>query len=135
MGAGLVLESGTHNELLASGGAYANLVQAQKLRDHQERDDSDGDEKIDTEEKEDYAATARDEVPLGRRNTGHSLASEIVEQKRLALEGKEERDLSLPTLFKRMGLLAPDHWRTYLIGGFFACGMYISTHSRPSLEG
>ncbi|KAJ2914638.1 hypothetical protein MD484_g5775, partial [Candolleomyces efflorescens] len=121
MGTGLVLESGTHKELLASGGAYANLVQAQKLRDHQEREDLDGDEDTDADEKEDYATAARDEVPLGRRNTGRSLASEIVEQTRLALEGQEERDLGLPTLFKRMGLLAPDHWKTYLIGGFFAC--------------
>ena len=51
-----------------------------------------------------------------------------------ALEGKEERDLSLPTLFKRMGLLAPDHWRTYLIGGFFACSTYIGTHINSSLN-
>ncbi|KAJ2911788.1 hypothetical protein MD484_g8627, partial [Candolleomyces efflorescens] len=91
MGAGLVLESGTRKELLASGGAHANLVQAQKLRDHEELEDVRGDEDADTKEKEDYAVAARDEVPLDRWNTGRSLASEIVELKRTASDSKEER--------------------------------------------
>ncbi|KAF6764137.1 multidrug resistance protein 1 [Ephemerocybe angulata] len=98
MGDGLVLEQGTHNDLLAKQGSYAALVQAQKL------------------------PQARDEVPLGRRNTGRSLASEIIEQKRLAAgEEKEAGDLSIFTLFKRMAVLVPDQWRNYAFAGFFAC--------------
>ena len=44
MGDGLVLESGTHNDLIQGGGAYARLVQAQKLhggRENTARVDSD----------------------------------------------------------------------------------------------
>ena len=39
MGDGLVLEQGTHDELIRADGAYAKLVQAQKLRDHAEEQD------------------------------------------------------------------------------------------------
>jgi ATP-binding cassette subfamily B (MDR/TAP) protein 1 len=38
MGDGMVLEQGTHNELLAREGSYARLVQAQRLREQQQRE-------------------------------------------------------------------------------------------------
>jgi ATP-binding cassette, subfamily B (MDR/TAP), member 1 len=91
MGDGLVLESGTHNELLAKEGAYARLVQSQKLRETQDAqavagDDSDS-EAGEPEEK-DMEKLAREEVPLGRSNTQRSLASEILEKRRMEHEGK-----------------------------------------------
>jgi ATP-binding cassette, subfamily B (MDR/TAP), member 1 len=124
MGDGLVLESGTHNELLAKEGAYARLVQSQKLRETQDAqavagDDSDS-EAGEPEEK-DMEKLAREEVPLGRSNTQRSLASEILEKRRMEHEGKEkEGDHSLFYLFKRLGLLVRDQWRNYLIGSIFA---------------
>ncbi|TFK28078.1 multidrug resistance protein 1 [Coprinopsis marcescibilis] len=117
MGDGQVLESGTHNELLASEGAYARLVQAQKLREAQDAQAIE-----DTPEGSDTGETAiekaaREEVPLGRRNTGRSLASEIIEQRKQEQgDKKEQGDHSLPYLFKRMGLLVRDQWPKYALG-------------------
>lgn len=118
MGDGLVLEQGTHNELLSREGSYSHLVAAQKLRETQEAEAVDAG----SDDEEDLAAAAREEIPLGRRNTGRSLASEIIEQRRLAVEGQEEeKDLGLFVLFKRMAKLMPDQWRNYAIGIIFAC--------------
>ena len=88
MGDGLVLESGTHNELLARAGSYAHLVQAQKLRESQGHQATQADDDSD-EGEEDFVASAREEIPLGRRNTGRSLASEIIEQRRTLLSKGE----------------------------------------------
>ncbi|RDB18091.1 Leptomycin B resistance protein pmd1 [Hypsizygus marmoreus] len=120
MGDGLVLESGSHNELLAKEGAYARLVQAQKLREGHDIIEADqGSESGD--ESEDMERTAREEVPLGRKNTGRSLASEILEQKRkVSEEDKKVGDLGLVYLFKRMGMLNREGWRNYAIGSIFA---------------
>lgn len=121
MGDGLVLESGTHDELLSTEGAYARLVQAQRLRES--KDSGDGDESND-DEPEDMEKVAREEIPLGRKNTSHSLASEILEQKRQAREQSgvkdKEDDYSMFTLFSRMAPLIRDQWRNYLLGAVFA---------------
>ncbi|THH03905.1 hypothetical protein EW145_g5914 [Phellinidium pouzarii] len=129
MGEGLVLEQGTHNELLSREGHYARLVQAQKLREAKEEvDDVDGE--VDTaegsegamaekESHHNYAEEAQEEVPLGRRNTGRSLASELIEQKQKQ-KAAEKKDLSLYYLFKRFGVIQGSVWKRYLIGGIFA---------------
>jgi ATP-binding cassette subfamily B (MDR/TAP) protein 1 len=118
MGDGLVLEYGTHDELLSTDGAYARLVQAQKLRETKDSDDGDDDES------EDMEKVAREEIPLGRKNTSHSLASEILEQKRQAQEQsgvkKSDDDYSMFTLFARMAPLIRDQWKNYLLGAIFA---------------
>lgn len=120
MGDGLVLEHGTHNELLAKDGAYAHLVQAQKLREADEM--IDGDESDEDGEKDGVAALAREEIPLGRRNTGRSLASEIIEQRRIAKGDEEEvRDLTVFGLFRRMAPLVPDQYKNYVLASIFAC--------------
>lgn len=66
---------------------------------------------------------AREEVPLGRKNTnsGQSVASEILEQKRKAAEGKNKDDLNLPTFFKRLAILNREGWVNYSWGALFAC--------------
>lgn len=124
MGDGLVLESGTHDELLQANGAYAALVQAQKLREAnqpagEKDDDSTGNEA------EDLEKAIREEVPLGRRNTNRSLASEILEQKRVAAQQNEVKaSYSLFYLFARMGALMKDHWSRYLCGAIAASGEF-----------
>jgi ATP-binding cassette subfamily B (MDR/TAP) protein 1 len=123
MGDGLVLEQGTHDELLSRGGAYAALVQSQKLREVRDPVQSDDDDSSTPDEHEDMEKLARDEVPLGRKNTGQSLASEILEQKRKAQGDKEDSDHSLPYLFKRMGKINRAEWRHYLFGGIAATSM------------
>ncbi|KAF5338963.1 hypothetical protein D9611_008823 [Ephemerocybe angulata] len=124
MGDGLVLEHGTHDELLAKDGAYCRLVQSQKLRESQDlvEVDSDEDDEDDNEKAEvDMDKQAREEIPLGRQKTSRSLASEILEQRRMDKgEGSKESDHSLPYLFKRMGLIVSDQWRKYLFGAIFA---------------
>jgi ATP-binding cassette subfamily B (MDR/TAP) protein 1 len=131
MGDGLVLEYGNHNELLQRDGAYARLVQAQKLREGKERrpgdalaDGSDDDE----ESVEDMEKAAREEIPLGRKNTSQSLASEILAQRRKAAEesGEKEVDYSMPYLFKRMAPLIRDQWKNYIFGAIFASSEWLA---------
>ncbi|KAG6857152.1 hypothetical protein H0H87_008722 [Tephrocybe sp. NHM501043] len=119
MGDGLVLEYGSHEELLSKDGSYARLVQAQKLREA--KDSAAIARTQDLDEAEDMEKIAREEVPLGRKNTGRSLASEIIEQRQKAQEGTKEGDHSLPYLFKRMGLLNREGWKSYMWGSIFAC--------------
>ncbi|KAK0464466.1 P-loop containing nucleoside triphosphate hydrolase protein [Desarmillaria tabescens] len=123
MGDGLVVEQGTHQELLQrEGGAYARLVQAQRLRESDEvaavavdEDADDGDD-----EPKDMEKAAREEVPLGRRNTGQSLASQILEQKKKEQKDSKEPEHSMYYLFKRMGKINRSQWRKYFLGTIFA---------------
>jgi ATP-binding cassette subfamily B (MDR/TAP) protein 1 len=121
MGDGIVLEQGTHSELLRDqNGPYSRLIAAQQLREKREvNSESDA---AASDEAEDMEKKARDEVPLGRKNTGHSLASDIIEQRVKAQGGeKREDDYSLPYLFMRMGKLNRAGWRNYGIGVVAAC--------------
>ncbi|KAJ7288261.1 P-loop containing nucleoside triphosphate hydrolase protein [Mycena rebaudengoi] len=120
MGDGLVLEQGTHNELLSDeNGAYARLVQAQKLREGKERTDAEADG-TPADEPEDIEKAAREEIPLGRKNTGqHSLASELIE-KRLQDHQGEKREYGIIYLFKRIGRLHRAGWNKYLVGSLAA---------------
>ena len=116
MGDGQLLEQGTHNELLSANGAYARLVQAQKLRET--TDEVDGPQ--DTPKgSEDIEKAAREEIPLGRKNTGHSLSSEIMDQKKQT-EKQRESDYSMTYLFYRMGIIIRESWRSYLFGSIAA---------------
>jgi len=122
MGDGLVLESGTHNELLLqSDGAYSRLVQAQKLREVAKgSDDAVGGDSDDGQME--MEKVVREEVPLGRKNTLQSLASEILEQRRKAAESSESGDdFSTFYLFKRMAPLIRDQWPHYILGSIAAC--------------
>ena len=131
MGDGLVLESGTHSELLQrEDGAYARLVNAQKLREAREKAAQPSGEGADDssetaasheapEPEEDMEKLAEKEIPLGRSNTGRSLASEILEQRQKDAPSKESK-YSMLYLFRRMGRINNDVWHMYLIGGIAA---------------
>jgi ATP-binding cassette, subfamily B (MDR/TAP), member 1 len=114
MGEGEVLEQGTHNELLSSNGAYAQLVAAQRLREAKEAQATEGN--VDDIEK-----LAREEVPLGRSNTSRSLASELIEEKQKMKAETEHGDYNMFYLAKRMGLLIPEQYWRYVVGAMFAC--------------
>ena len=122
MGEGLVLESGTHHDLIQAGGAYARLVQAQKLREGREGRESSDVLDADYSSKDEELGhnmekKIREEIPLGQ----HSLADEVLEQ--AMNENEKEKDYDLPYLFKRMFLIMCDRWKTYFFATAFACGM------------
>ena len=130
MGDGLVLESGNHQELLAMNGAYNRLVQAQRLRESKEQAGAESAEDS-AEDVVDMERITREEMPLGRRETSQSLASEILAQKRKAAEGSEKKrddEYGLPYLFSRMAPLVRDQWRNYFLGSLFAAGKCPLSH-------
>ncbi|KAI0054749.1 P-loop containing nucleoside triphosphate hydrolase protein [Artomyces pyxidatus] len=128
MGDGVVLEKGKHGELLRDeNSAYSRLVAAQKLRETRS-DDGTSETEVDAVDAEKEAA---DEIPLGRRQSGHSLASEILEQRRQ--QERSDRPLpkhhNLPYLFKRMGQINRTEWKKYGLG---ACAAILSGAVYPS---
>jgi ATP-binding cassette subfamily B (MDR/TAP) protein 1 len=131
MGDGLVLESGTHEQLLAMNGAYSRLVQAQRLREGRDQAALEVVEQDGVAEHTDVEHLAREEIPLGRRSTRQSLASQIFQQSRKAAEISDngDNDYSLFYLTRRMAPFIRDQWKNYLIGSFFACSIHISLSS------
>jgi len=125
MGDGLVLEAGTHSELMNKNGAYARLVHAQTLKERVEGSGATGSQEIVVEE-ETNATT-----PRRRRNTARSVASEVLERRLTDTEAnKPPATYSMFQLFKRMGLLAKDQWGHYSIGFIAATCECSATPSR-----
>ncbi|KAI0267305.1 P-loop containing nucleoside triphosphate hydrolase protein [Gloeopeniophorella convolvens] len=121
VGEGVIIEKGRHNELLRDeNGAYARLVAAQKLREAREVVGGADIEEYASEQTAaspaDIEKEALEEVPLGRRNTHRSLASEIIEQRKLQDGGQKEHEYSMFYLFRRMGSINRGEWKKYLFG-------------------
>ena len=145
MGSGVVLESGTHQELLQDPeSSYSKLVAAQRLRESNEEVDdthvsgssseldlvarAKASAQRDIDEKEqlrrELEEEALAEVPLGRKNTSRSLASEVLEQREKVREATKKKggnsDYSLPYLFLRLGKIQEEVWKMYAFGSIFA---------------
>ena len=122
MGRGVILEQGTHDELLQKDGAYARLVEAQRLREST----SSKDVAEDAEDAEHEAAPAvprEDFVPLGRSITSRSLASDIL-QRRRAEDDVDVKDYSIFHLLRRMLPIARPQWHRYAFGALAAIGKF-----------
>ncbi|KAF8833200.1 hypothetical protein BDN67DRAFT_1017833 [Paxillus ammoniavirescens] len=123
MGEGLVLEQGTHAELLGyENGAYSRLVHAQKLRESKDEHDSDSDTNVAVGAEVDMKRAVENEVPLGRKDTNHSIASDLIQersQRRKQNEVKED-DYTLFYLFARIGALNREGLWRYAVGAIFA---------------
>ncbi|KAL4080876.1 ABC transporter type 1, transmembrane domain-containing protein [Scleroderma citrinum] len=119
MGEGVVLEQGTHQELLDNAGPYARLVQAQKLRETKETLDDDD---VAVVSSTDTKKTAMEEIPLGRQDTLHSVTSDMARKKSDERKQNEidEEAYSLFYLFRRIGSLARPWYHMYAIAAVAA---------------
>ncbi|KAH0832051.1 ste6-like protein [Lanmaoa asiatica] len=121
MGEGQVLEKGTHMELLADeNGAYSRLVHAQRLREA--RDVEDGNSTAAVSAEVDLEKVAEEEVPLDRKDTTQSIASDLARKRNDERKQKEvdEDKYSMSYLFMRVGLLNREGLWRYAVGSVFA---------------
>ena len=130
MGGGVVLEHGTHDDLLQRGGAYARLVDAQRLRESRDDDQPFGEDFKENVEEQ----LAREVVPLDRKSTNHSLASDILRQRRAAEDpNRKDEDYSIFYLFRRMLPLVRSQWRSYFLGTVFSIGTHLLSGDRVAI--
>lgn len=109
MDKGVIVESGTHNELIASDGMYKRLVDAQKLN-KEEVQTLNG--VTETELKEESVAVASSSKPLERRN---SKASSIIAD----VEKGQARQLTSFQVFRKIFQLNSPELK-YIIPGFIS---------------
>ncbi|PVF91824.1 hypothetical protein CPB86DRAFT_846410, partial [Serendipita vermifera] len=126
MGDGMVIEQGTHSELLHKEGPYARLVQAQRLRENQQREldttELNTPSGLETPSERDIEKAAAEEKPLGRTDTSRSLASEILKHRELAKGDTKEQQYSISYVMKRMFSINKQSWPQYLLGTIAAIG-------------
>jgi ATP-binding cassette subfamily B (MDR/TAP) protein 1 len=130
VGAGEIIEQGTHNSLLELEGSYYGMVQAQKLQQEAEKaaveEDSDSDDAATSQASEVKRVQSRrseivEKPILDRRSTRQSVASEVLAAKR-AEEGETQENTKLYSLFylgKRCYAINREGKWQYLLG-FFA---------------
>lgn len=149
MGKGVILETGRHEELLEMNGAYAQLVDAQKIRakvateivmEEGEDDDGDGSEEkgkfVASNAKVPVATTdaekamvpdeAKAEMPAGLEKSGtrQSVASAILQQReRARAEAEERENEKIPSIFYllyRLAKINHDHVLSLYLPGVIA---------------
>lgn len=108
MGEGLVLEQGTHQELISKQGAYAKLVQAQKLRES----DTKYTKAKPVEDEVEKEKAEIEQAALKRTETSRSLASEIL-KRRAAEKDTTEKEYTLYYLLKRLAFINRESWTLY----------------------
>ncbi|KXS13200.1 multidrug resistance protein 1 [Gonapodya prolifera JEL478] len=129
---GSIVESGTHDELLAKGDVYAQLVKAQEIRGAAHGSESEGGEREQT--------GSADTLEAGKDGSPEKVASEDVilqglDSKReevIELEDsvsanllKTENSEPQPPLWKQIAELAAPHWYLYIIGVLCSLGVGI----------
>lgn len=145
MGKGVILETGTHDELLALNGAYAQLVDAQKIRakvateklDGEDSDSDDNHAPLTAEanaapaplattdaEKARLRDEAKAEMPAGldKSVTRGSVASAILQQRQRQAEADKESE-KIPSIFYllyRLAKINRDHIMTLYVPGVIA---------------
>ena len=132
MGDGVVLEQGTHRELLANGGPYAQLVQAQKLREGVDDNDNNNIPTVSSDpEKVDAEMNFHT-----RRGTLSSISSDVARKKSAEKQRNEtdEGDYSLFYLFRRIGYLARPWYKMYALGTCFAIGKFFGQYFSSFVE-
>ena len=138
MGEGIVLEQGTHHELLGNEGPYARLVQAQQLREGAETRTAEtlGDNRHDniaavsSSDKENADAK---EIPLRRRDTRNSLTSNLASEKSAGRK-RNESGYSLFYLFRRIGGLARPWYNMYAISVVGSIGKFLGQYYNSVTE-
>ncbi|KDQ06798.1 hypothetical protein BOTBODRAFT_140755 [Botryobasidium botryosum FD-172 SS1] len=125
MGDGRVLESGTHQELLKNpDGAYAHLVNTQRLRERNPASAHEDAELASPVSDEKVVVMEDEPVPtLERRQTttsGKSITSGVTDKLRADGSRVGEKEYGMFYLFKRMGAINRDTWKSYAFGSVFA---------------
>ncbi|KAF8652628.1 hypothetical protein AX16_004289 [Volvariella volvacea WC 439] len=113
LGEGMLVESGTHNELLEKGGAYKRLVEAQQLRET--RSDGQGVGSSGTATPS-VLEEGKESRPQHGRRASVSAASVTSSKFNIAKKETKVVDYSLWYLFMRLGKLVPECWWMYGIG-------------------
>ncbi|KAJ1604138.1 hypothetical protein NDA14_002305 [Ustilago hordei] len=146
MGKGVILETGTHDQLLQLNGAYAQLVDAQKIRanvstktteDDEEEDEGVGKKFVPSNaqvsatplvttdvEKQQLREEAKAEMPAGldKTATHGSVASAILAQRQAQAAAEEENE-KIPSIFYllyRLAKINRDHVLSLYVPGVIA---------------
>lgn len=120
------METGTHHELLRDNGAYARLVQSQKLKESAPSDDdavleadeagNDQPEEKDADVQQADPDTEKMISTLRRTDTAPSLASAILKEKAAARDAETKTEYSFFYAFGRMVRINRDAKWLYLWG-------------------
>ncbi|CAO1632776.1 unnamed protein product [Sympodiomycopsis kandeliae] len=124
MGKGEIIEQGTHQQLLSNSGAYASLVDAQRIRAaeaakaaEEGEDDDDDLEEEDADGAPFQAETYQGMSSLSRKDTTRSVASVVLRQRLQAEANKKERQFGTLKCLARLIAINKQYIFTLYIPG------------------